>query len=83
MGEECPRQSMMNTMATDPRDWSMAKRDAWLWGIVFGWGSATKEVATKHGWPPEDVARLRRLHRRFVAALPATRSRRRSGKGEG
>jgi len=62
-------------MATDPRDWSLAKRDAWVFGIVLGWtDDALKDLAQQHDWPERDVKRLKRLHDRFNRAFPeATR----------
>jgi hypothetical protein len=51
--------SVASAMATDPRDWSLVKRDAWLYGIFLGWGRpAMREVADLHQWSPETVARL-------------------------
>lgn len=56
-------------MAFHPRDWAADHRDAWAWGIVVGWGDdGLAEVAAKHGWPDEKVARLRALHEAMEAA---------------
>ncbi|MGW3992403.1 hypothetical protein ACWEF6_02835 [Amycolatopsis sp. NPDC004772] len=66
-------------MATDSRDWGRDRGDAWLYGLLVGWGceeqhqhdyicggpAAMGEVATWHGWSNDDTARLRR----FRAAL--------------
>lgn len=63
-------------MATDSRDWSLSRRDAWLYGLFCGWecdddhehddvcggSGALDTVAEQHGWTDEDVARLRRYH---------------------
>jgi hypothetical protein len=60
-------------MATDPRDWAVEHRDAWLYGLFCGWdceddhthddvcgdGAAMREIAARHGWADETVARLR------------------------
>ena len=69
-------------MAMDPRDWSVGRRDVWLYGLFCGWecekdhehddicggSEALIEVATKHGWnDPETLAR----HRRYRAAIKA------------
>lgn len=83
---KCPGEALRNTLAFDPRDWSLNKRDAWLYGIILGWSeepetgdpdnvggtlcTAMEEVATMHGWTDEDVARLRRLHEAFDQAFP-------------
>lgn len=65
-------ESIENVLAFSSRDWSVDKRDAWLWGIVYGWDDpdspdAMEEVVALHGWTPEEVARLRGLHADFVA----------------
>lgn len=63
--------SLVNTLAFDPRDWSINRRDAWLWGIICGWDSddpnedPMSEVAARHGWNDETVAQLRLLHEQF------------------
>ena len=55
--------SLERTLACDPRDWSTNRRDAWIWGVVFGWpGEAMDEVRKDHGWTDETVTRLRRLN---------------------
>lgn len=54
--------SLQATMAFDSRDWSVVRRDAWLYGIVVGWDDALPEVAKKHRWDAVDVARLKRLN---------------------
>lgn len=64
-----------NTLAADPRDWGLDRRDAWLYGVILGWdceecpdgqhddlcddGEAMRIVAERHQWSEEDVARLR------------------------
>lgn len=74
----CPGESLRATLATDARDWSVDRRDAWIWGIVNGWDrepgdpeeeDAMGEVAARHGWTPETVERLRLLHRAFDEAF--------------
>lgn len=62
-----PIASIENTLAFDSRDWSTDKRDAWLWGVVFGWDEAMEQVAKMHKWTPETVERLGQLHRQWVA----------------
>lgn len=42
-------ESVADTMRTDPRDWSLYKRDAWLYGILAGWSE-------------ESLEELRRIH---------------------
>ncbi|MYR84042.1 hypothetical protein GTY41_03560 [Streptomyces sp. SID685] len=58
----------------DSRDWAVYRFDAWLYGIFVGWdcekahehdetcdnGDAMQDVAGRHNWGPDTVARLRR-----------------------
>jgi hypothetical protein len=57
-----PIASMRDAMVFDTRDWSVSAADAWLYGIVVGWGSALAHVAARHGWNAEACARLLALH---------------------
>ena len=54
--------SLRTTMTTDSRDWSLYKRDAWIYGIVVGWGDALPEISKKFGWSDEDINRLKKYH---------------------
>jgi hypothetical protein len=61
-----PLMSMRYCMSFDPRDWSLYKRDAWLYGVVIGWtAEAMAEVAKRHGWSRAEQARLQQLHRKL------------------
>lgn len=60
-----PRESLATVIATSSRDWSLDRGDAWIYGIVLGWGDAMSEVAKRHGWTGLDVLRLHRLHLAF------------------
>lgn len=62
--------SAASVMATSPRDWARSNDEAWLWGLFCGWDDedpgdepldAMSQVAARHGWSAESVARLRRL----------------------
>ena len=64
-----PFESIRATMSFSSRDWSANHRDAWLWGIVFGWdGDAMPEMVDKHGWNDHTVQRLKKLRQRYVEA---------------
>lgn len=57
--------SLRNCIAFSAKDWSLEKRDAWVFGIVLGWGGALPVIAKKHGWSEREMVRLRRLHDAF------------------
>ncbi len=59
---EEPWESLENIVAKDARDWSLNRCDAWIYGIVCGWGDALDEVAERHGWSQDARRRLTRLH---------------------
>lgn len=60
--------NLQNVMNTDPRDWSTNKRDAYLYGVIVGWGSAMKEVAKQHNWSDDTVERIKRGHKAIKKA---------------
>jgi hypothetical protein len=62
---ENPFDSLETTIATHSRDWSSGEKDAWVYGIVCGWGNAISDVQEMHGWSDETVARLKRLRAEF------------------
>lgn len=51
-------QAMRDVMALGHRDWGFHESEAWLYGIVVGWGDALPAVAERHGWTPTTCARL-------------------------
>lgn len=74
--------SLDSTIVGCSRDWGVDYRDAWIYGVVVGWGcdeqhehdpeictDATAEIAARHGWSGEQVARMQRYHRAVLAAL--------------
>ena len=66
-----PRESAAACMAASPRDWSLDHRDAWLWGIVCGWGEeALHHLAKKHNWNENTVSRLCELRKSWELMTP-------------
>jgi hypothetical protein len=59
MSVKDPLTSLKQTLAFDPRDWSINKRDAWLWGIINGWDTDIEHF-TK-----EENLRLKALNKSF------------------
>ncbi|MGW6741705.1 hypothetical protein ACWGDX_13420 [Streptomyces sp. NPDC055025] len=59
-------------VATNSRDWGTDRVDAWLWAVICGWDceeaehtdtcthGAMEEMAARHGWDEETVAKARR-----------------------
>lgn len=61
------RTSLHNLLVFNVRDWGSYPDDAWLYGVVVGWdGPSMVELAKKHGWSKETVARLRKLRASYV-----------------
>ncbi len=56
------RDSLNAAIALSPYDWSAHRRLAWVYGIVCGWGEATREICNKFRWDQETAARMERLH---------------------
>ena len=61
-----PLKSLRNTVVFGAKDWSVDKRDAWIYGIIVGWNDESLEnLAKKYHWSPEHIQRLKRLNARF------------------
>jgi len=54
--------SLEDTLSLSSRDHSLNHRDAWIYGIIVGWGDSIEEVAKKHNWDEDTVKRLHSLH---------------------
>jgi hypothetical protein len=79
IASENPFASIVTSIATHSRDYGNDPTDAWVYGIVCGWDDgpdddsrAMIELAEKHGWTEDDVARLRRLHAKWIEATTDT-----------
>ena len=83
MSDSCditnPFQSLKNVVAFSCRDWSANPEDAWIYGIINGWGfneddegkSCTDELERKFGsnkWTKSDTKRLKVLHNNWEKA---------------
>jgi hypothetical protein len=73
-----PREALRDVLAFSADDWGQTRAMAWVYGIILGWdpdpddpeygdNDAMAELAAKFDWEPEQVDRLRELHRRFDA----------------
>lgn len=67
--------SLSDAIVTSSRDYSLSQRDAWIYHIAVGWGSAWPEVRAKHApwWGEAATEHLERLAvaaRDFRAAGP-------------
>lgn len=71
-------EAVRRMMATNVRDWGEDRGDAFLWALFLGWDdednpdeSAMDEVAERHGWSADQVARLRRFHAALESLCPS------------
>lgn len=60
--------SLHSTIVTDPKDWSLHKRDAWLYGILVGWDDCLPEIQKRFNWSDKDVSRLQK-YRSVIASI--------------
>ena len=63
-------ESIECAIAFDVRDWSDDRRSAWIYGIVFGWGTddefeAIEDICKKFGWDEDDVKRMKVFHEQW------------------
>jgi hypothetical protein len=62
--------SLGTVMATDPRDWSLSSRDAWVYAIILGWDDhSLNEVAKRHNWDSSTKKRLREMRALWVKTV--------------
>lgn len=65
------KQALSDALAFNSRDFSERKLEAWIYGIILGWGdkgdpdNAWDDVAENVGWDAQDVARCQGLHEHF------------------
>lgn len=58
-------ESLRSAVGRDFRDWSANPYDAWIYGIIVGWGDALPVIAARHDWNDDAVVRLRTLRSAF------------------
>jgi hypothetical protein len=63
--------SARRIVTADPRDWTENRHDAFLYGMFRGWDdpATAAEVAARHSWDEQFVARLNRLRAAVDSAL--------------
>jgi hypothetical protein len=59
--------SLQNAIAFSSRDWSLDKRDAWIYGIIMGWDDSIESVAKLHNWSVDDVERLNKYRMDLIS----------------
>lgn len=74
--------SLSRAVAGNTRDWSVDKRDAWVWGVLCGWVDRTDlpamaEIITAHNLDAAAVENMKRLHSLVVRAVDAHRAKER------
>ncbi|WP_040663666.1 hypothetical protein [Oscillibacter ruminantium] len=78
---ENPLESLSMTVPFSCRDWATEKRDAWVWGIICGWGDdCQREFEQKFGWDVNTFGRLKRLHTKFEEMRRAQSADERTGR---
>lgn len=63
-----PFEAIEHIIALSSRDMSLSNDTAALYAIVFGWEAATPDVARRHEWDEETVAKLQALHEAWAKA---------------
>ena len=65
-----PFDSLYKTIVFDSKDYSLSKRDVWIYGIVVGWDDECIEELKKKfsWWDDEDSRRLKEMHNTFIKA---------------
>ena len=60
--------SLRKTLTGSPKDWSIDKRDVWIYGIIVGWDKPCYKEFEKrfNWWTKEDTERLEYMHSQFI-----------------
>ncbi len=60
------KESLHNCLAFSPKDYSLEKRDAFIYGIIVGWDDESlQELANKFRWGKKQVDELKQLNAEF------------------
>ena len=58
--------SLLCGLSLAPKDWSLDKYDAWVYGIIAGWDDESLiELQSRFRWKPETVEKLKSFHKAF------------------
>lgn len=57
--------SLRNAVGFCTHLWAEQPADAWIYGILVGWGDSLPSIAARHCWTEEDTNRLRVLRAVF------------------
>ena len=61
-------ESLYNSIIFPPKDWSLTKHDAWMYGIIVGWDdNAIKELKQRFSWSDKEVQELKDLNKKFLS----------------
>lgn len=75
MRTENPFESLKNAITSSAKVYALTPHDAWVYGIIVGWtDSELEQLRDMHNWDDERIARLKRLHERYVAWTAAAPS---------
>lgn len=71
--EDTPLRSLHYAISFSGRDWSLDRADAWIYGVVIGWGSsALSEISHRFNWDDLTLSRLAKLRARYEAMEKVT-----------
>lgn len=57
-----------NSIIFPPKDWSLTKHDAYIYGIIVGWDdNAIEELKQKFSWSDKEVQELKDLNKKFLS----------------
>lgn len=62
-----PFDSLIRTITSSSKDWSIDERDVWIYGIIVGWDKECYEIFEKkfNWWDKNNTKRLKEMHRNF------------------
>lgn len=66
---ENPLQALVLSICKSPKDFGEQKFDAYLYGVIVGWGDESyEELKVRHNWSEETVKYQKLLHQNYIKA---------------
>lgn len=62
-------ESLRATIHSSPKDFYLSPDDAWIYGVLSGWGDAINEVSQNHSWDENNAKRLNEYNAAVMAVI--------------
>jgi len=67
MSTTSPLEALETAIVTSSKLWHLSRSDAWIYGIICGWGDDLPIIAKEFDWDEDAQKKLQELHKAFFA----------------